>query len=282
MKVVILVNEDAGRGLSDADLRLLVQEAGHTVLDVITDFDADLRVPQKGVGLLVAAGGDGTVATVAAIAARASVPMAILPLGTANNIATGLGLGSDIPPLVARWASARRMPLDLGRARAGGKEWIVVEGIGTGLIPAGIAAADRVLERRAAHPVVEVTKAVEVFRDVLMNLEPAPIAVTVDGRLIGEPLLMLEVLNMPGVGPNLVLAPVNVVLAAPKHRHEVLAYLESRIRGTESRLSLPVYPAHHVRIESCGEMHIDDERVDMSVLGPLEIGVQAGAATLLV
>src|SRR5262245_42310398 len=130
MNVVILANEDAGRGLSDADLRLLVQEAGHTVIDVVTDFDADMRVPPKGVDLLVAAGGDGTVATVAAIAARASIPMAILPLGTANNIATGLGLGSDIPHLVARWTDARRMPLDLGRARAGGKEWIVVEGIG--------------------------------------------------------------------------------------------------------------------------------------------------------
>jgi diacylglycerol kinase family enzyme len=288
VNVLILANEDAGRGLSDTDLRLVVQDGGHSVIDVVTDFGADMRVPGDRVELLVAAGGDGTVAAVAAISARASIPLAILPLGTANNIATSLGLGHDIPHLVARWRTAHPTSLDLGHARVGAKQWVVVEGIGSGLIPAGMAAAARALERTSAHPVVEVARAVEIFRDVLTTLQPEPIAISVDGRRISEPLLMVEVLNMPGVGPNLVLAPdatpfdglFDVVLARPQHRANLLEYLDSRIRGEEHRLSLPVYRAHHVRIESCVEMHVDDERVDTCELGAIDVSMQAGAATV--
>lgn len=289
VNVVILANEEAGRGLSDVDLRLVVQDGGHTVVDVVTNFDADVRVPDRAVDLFVAAGGDGTVATVAAISARRRMAMAILPLGTANNIATSLGLGNDIAHLVARWAHARPTPLDLGCARAGAKEWLVVEGIGSGLIPAGIAAAGPLLEHTSAHPVVEVEKAVEIFRDVLANQQPVPITISIDNRQLSEPLLMVEVLNMPAIGPNLVLAPdatpfdgeFDVVVARPKHRADLLAYLEARIRDEEHRLSLPVYRGHHVRIESCNEVHIDDERVDTCGDGAIDVSMRAGAATVL-
>jgi diacylglycerol kinase family enzyme len=100
---------------------------------------------------------------------------------------------------------------------------------------------------------------------------------------------MAEVLNMPAVGPNLVLAPdatpfdgqFDVVLAQEKHRADLIAYLESRIRGEEHRLSLPTYRARHVRIESRNEVHIDDERVDASGLGAIEVSMRPGAATVL-
>jgi diacylglycerol kinase family enzyme len=289
VNVVILTNEEAGRGLSVADLRRVVQDGGHTVVDALTKFDADLRAPQKAVDLFVAAGGDGTVATVAAISARTQTAMAILPLGTANNIASSLGLGNDIAHLVASWAGARPTPLDLGCARAGARTWMVVEGIGSGLIPAGIAAAGSVLARTSAHPVVEVEKAVEVFLEVLANHQPVPMTIRIDDRQISEPLLMVEVLNMPAIGPNLVLAPeatpfdgqFDVVLARADHRAEMVAYLEARIRGKERRLSLPVHRAHRVRIESCQEVHIDDERVDLRGQASIEVGMRSGAATVL-
>ena len=51
-----------------------------------------LHCPMADLDLVVAAGGDGTVATAAGIAARTSTALAILPLGTANNIATSLGV----------------------------------------------------------------------------------------------------------------------------------------------------------------------------------------------
>ncbi len=75
---------------------------------------------------------------------ESSATLAILPLGTANNIATSLGLNAPVPELIASWSTARRVPFDLGYARAASKEWLVVEGVGGGLVPAGIARAQAV------------------------------------------------------------------------------------------------------------------------------------------
>ena len=108
--------------------------------------------------------------------AGTSTPVAILPLGTANNVATSMGIGGEMTELIASWHRARRVPFDLGHARAGSKTWLVVEGAGGGLIPAGIAAAERQRhsqeEAAPPHPSAEVATAVRAFYDVLDDLEP--------------------------------------------------------------------------------------------------------------
>jgi diacylglycerol kinase (ATP) len=289
VNVWILCNEDAGRSLSDKDLRELAANAGHTVVDLVSPKKAQTRPPDHGVDLIVAAGGDGTVATAASLAATTSTPFAILPLGTANNIATSLGIDRGVPELISSWHRAGRVPFDLGHARAGSKEWLVVEGLGGGLIPAGIAAAQRALESVEAPPSVELVAAVQLFYNVLTELEPVRRTITVDGRQLSEELLMFEVLNIRSVGPNLVLAPdatpsdglFDVILAGPAHRTDLLEYLESRIHNNDRRLSLPSYRARHVHIDSCEDLHIDDERIDTCSSEGIDISVAPGAATLL-
>ncbi len=290
MKVWVLRNEDAGRSLSDATLRQLVQEAGHTVVDFVNAKDAEASPPPHAIDLIVAAGGDGTVETAASLVAGTPTPLAILPLGTANNIATSLGMDADIPQLISSWHRARRVPLDLGQVRARSKVWLSVEGVGGGFLPAGIAAAQRALESADAHPTVEVATAVGVFYDVMKTLKPVLRTITIDGARISEELLMFEVLNIRSVGPNLVLAPdanpsdgfFDVILAGPSHRTELLEYLESRIRQENRRLALPCHRARHVHLDSCEELHIDDERIDTCDLGGIDITVIPGAATLLI
>ena len=50
------------------------------------------RAAGAGADRIAVAGGDGTVAPVAAAAGRAGVPLAVIPAGTANDFARGLGL----------------------------------------------------------------------------------------------------------------------------------------------------------------------------------------------
>src|SRR5687768_7023753 len=122
MNVWILCNEGAGRSFSAEDLRHLVERAGHTAVGVAKEYDSGTPFQNSHVDLLVAAGGDGTVATVAAIALQTGAALAILPLGTANNIAMSLGVKGAVADLIASWTNARHQSLDLGFARAGSKE----------------------------------------------------------------------------------------------------------------------------------------------------------------
>jgi diacylglycerol kinase family enzyme len=289
MNVWVISNEDAGRSLSNDMLHALVQEAGHSVVGLVNTDDIERTPPTTGVELVVAAGGDGTVEIAVNVAARASLPLAILPRGTANNIASSLGIAGDTRRLIGSWKHARRVRLDLGHARSGSRQWLVVEGLGGGLVPAGIAAAQRTVDRPDAHPSAELDAAVWVFDQVLRKLEPVAATITIDGTRISEDLLVFEVLNIPAVGPNLVLAPnadpldgmFDVVLAGRAHRNHLLEYLEARMRNGALRLSLPCYRARHVHIEACGELHVDDERIDVCD-GGLEISIEPGAVTVLI
>jgi diacylglycerol kinase family enzyme len=67
-----------------------------------------------GSSLLVAGGGDGTVSTVAAVAARAGVTLGILPLGTLNHFARDAGIPSDLEAAIEVIAHGRPMSVDVG------------------------------------------------------------------------------------------------------------------------------------------------------------------------
>lgn len=58
-------------------------------------------VIKKGVDIVVAAGGDGTVSLVVAGMVGSETPMAILPAGTGNNLARDLSIPLDIPGALA-------------------------------------------------------------------------------------------------------------------------------------------------------------------------------------
>jgi diacylglycerol kinase family enzyme len=220
----------------------------------------------------------------------ASTPFAILPLGTANNIAASLNLRRDVPQLISSWERARPVPFDLGHARTQSKEWLIVEGVGGGLLPAGIAAAKPALDYAEAHPSHEVAAAVRLFSKALKELRPVRRTITVDGMPLTRDLLMFEVLNIRSVGPNLMFAPTaspsdgmfDVIMAGPEHRSDLLQYFESRSRDDDAALILPHYRARNIRVDAREELHIDDEVVDGRGLGEIDITVEPGATTVLI
>jgi diacylglycerol kinase family enzyme len=290
MNVWILCNEAAGRGSSADELQKMTEKAGHSVLGVAQHYDERTSLP-RGLDVVVAAGGDGTVATGAGIASKISAPLAILPLGTANNVAASLGLSAPVPELIASWSTARRMPFDLGSARAASKQWLVVEGVGAGLVPVGIARAQAELENSVElPPAAEVAASIRAFRAALVDLEPSPWTLVLDGEKISGAFLAVEILNIRSVGPNLVLGPdaipsdgyFDVIMAEHRHRQELLTYLQCRADRREARLTLPCRRAREVVIDGCAALHIDDERVDSCALGPVTIGIEPAAITVLV
>ena len=290
MNVWVLLNDNAGRSLPSDELHSLIERAGHAVVGVAKQYHAQTELP-SGIDVIVAAGGDGTVAAAAAIASKTPAALGILPLGTANNIAMSLGITGTLPEIVRHWSTAARMPFDLGRARAGAQEWLVVEGAGAGLVPAGIARAQAELNERPDNtPACEVETAVGTFRDTLLDLQPERWTVTLDGTPISDEFLLVEVLNIRSVGPNLEFAPdaapgdgyFDVILARENDREELMRYLQHRTDGQTSRLALPHHRARQVTIEGLGDLHIDDERVDARQSGALSIVLEPAALTVLV
>lgn len=99
-----------------------------------------------GVERVVAIGGDGTVAEVAAglLAAGRPAELAILPQGTANVLALNLGLPRLLDDAIAVALDGRSVPLDCGRVN--GEVFLL--SVGVGLHAEMVARADRESKQR--------------------------------------------------------------------------------------------------------------------------------------
>ncbi len=92
----------------------------------------------------MAAGGDGTVNTVVNALAGADVPLGILPLGTANDLARDLGIPLDREAAARRMTTGSERRIDL--IEANGRAFCTVGGLG---LPAACALAVGKLRARA-------------------------------------------------------------------------------------------------------------------------------------
>jgi diacylglycerol kinase (ATP) len=110
--IILLANPESGSGEADRAERLLRDrgaEVSRYRLDEATSAIASL--PQR----VVVAGGDGSIGCGAEIAARAGAPLAVVPVGTANDFARAMEIPLD-PTEAAELAvrGSRTERLDLG------------------------------------------------------------------------------------------------------------------------------------------------------------------------
>lgn len=275
MKVALIHNEDAGDGVSSSTLNELIARAGHDL------------VPAPEAELLVAAGGDGTVADAVRRFKGNGVPLTILALGTANNIAESLGLTASVDEAIDRWRTARRVPFDVGTISDPNGARLFVEGVGVGLIPAAMRSTmTRPIE--GADTNEKIANALARYRDVLDHLEPVRWKLAIDGTTVDDDFLAIEVLNIRSIGPNLILTPaadpgdglLSVVIADAAHRQALATYLETRTQESGIVLTLPTRQARHIDLTGEGEMHVDDEV--LAIEGTVSIAVEPAAIELLV
>ena len=267
MRITLIHNPGAGRGAStDRDLKKLLKGAGHEVRYRSAKDDGWKKALKKRADLVVVAGGDGTVARVARRMAGRGVPVALLPSGTANNIARALGqLERPFEELVRGWERARRVRLDVARIEGpwGGRNFI--EGIGVGLFANLLGRSAAAKGKKAKRPVEQ---ALRRLKRLAQDCEPVELRATLDGEDISGRYVLLEVLNLPYVGPNLHLAAdsrpgdghFEVVFVTEAERGRLLQYLDQWQDNRERLAVLPSRRGKRLRMEWTGvPLHIDDK-----------------------
>jgi diacylglycerol kinase family enzyme len=288
MRVSLFHNQRAGDSTSLSWIRELIETSGHEVVRVFDREAAFGELIDDRTELVVAAGGDGTVSAAARLLAGRSIPLTILPLGTANNIAKTLQREASSDELVARWETAARRRVDMGVARGMWGERRFLEAVGVGLVPTSISST--LMEPLTGEDVqANIRHAIARYQQVLADLAPRRWTIRVDGDEMAGDFILAEVLNTRSVGPNLVLNddadPFDgyfcVVTAEDKHRDELQRYIDDRIKGRESSLSLPARRARHVEIHGRGDTHVDDELVRSAIPGAISIHLEAAAVEFL-
>ncbi len=100
-----------------------LKQAGIDVVDVIPIASLDGLPDQgqtwmeRGIDIAIAAGGDGVVGGVITHIAECGLPLGILPLGTANDVARSLDIPQDVQKAAEIIAQGRQVEVDIGIAQ---------------------------------------------------------------------------------------------------------------------------------------------------------------------
>lgn len=163
--------------------------------------------------LVVVAGGDGSFREAALKLAGRGTPLALLPVGTANNVARSLGIVGTMPEIIASWHHGRRARFDIGLARGPWGEEKFVEGVGAGLFARIIDILSRVelpevhLQAGRPHRIASDLRSTTVLAH---EMAPVLIEAIADGERLSGQFLLFEILNVGHLGAGIRLAATEV------------------------------------------------------------------------
>lgn len=218
--------------------------------------------------LVVVAGGDGSIKKVALAIAGRGIPMAILPIGTANNIAKSLGALGSMSELIAGWRRAERRRLAIGTVvtRWGSMRFVESVGVGvfTELVTRGDSEVNQSSTGLTGHAI---DRALLLLQRIVAERAPQSRRLELDGSDLSGEYLLVEVMNMPLVGPNIPLASgadygdgqLEVVTVTEREREVLAEYVRARLTGGAAPPELTTRRATRVAMRaSPAELHVDD------------------------
>jgi diacylglycerol kinase (ATP) len=204
MRATLFHNPTAGGGkFKKKELVTALRLGGMKPRYVTTKGNRFKQLLNEPTDLVVVAGGDGTVAKVIAQMSDRNIPVAILPLGSANNIARSFGVAGAPYELAEILHPAYWQRLRTGVVRGPWGVQRFVEAVGLGPLA-------RMMER----PSLDVARGVDslcggrdVLRKIMKKAKPLDIDVLVDGKSLPGGILSIEIMNIVYTGPGLPLSP---------------------------------------------------------------------------
>ncbi|MFI6830197.1 MULTISPECIES: diacylglycerol/lipid kinase family protein [unclassified Kribbella] len=285
-RIALVVNPTSGRGLG-ARVAPVVRErlaaAGITVDVHATTCAEDVgrisaEVVASGADAVALIGGDGTVHLGAQVLAKSGMPFGVIPAGTGNDFARGIGVPLKDPAAAADLIVAgKTRAIDLAVAK---DEYI------TTVVAGGF---DSLVNRRAnamSWPKGNSRYTIATLAE-LRTFKPLEYVVTVDGEVIETKAMLVAVGTGPTYGGGLQICAgaeiddglLDVTIIQPVSRFTLLQMFPKLSKGTHvGHPMLRTARGRSVRIESPGiTAYADGE-----VLGPLpvDIGIAPGALTV--
>jgi diacylglycerol kinase family enzyme len=267
MRATLLHNKRAGTR-PDAhpkkELLKLLRGAGYKVDYQSTRKPGMRQALQDPGDLIVIAGGDGAVGNVLRCLERRDVPVLLLPLGTANNIATSLGVTGTPAAIVNGLQRAVPRRLDMGVARSAGGDRQFVESAGLGLFAEflKLAAAED-----SGSPANHLELGMQLFHQLASRARSRRCRINVDGNALSGRYLLAMAFNTGRVGPGLALAPkaepgdgkLDLLLIGESQRGTLRQYLSELRRGAAPEFPFPLTRARRIRMSwAVGAGHLDD------------------------
>ncbi|MBA2498611.1 MAG: NAD(+)/NADH kinase [Chitinophagaceae bacterium] len=235
---------------------------------------------------IIVAGGDGTVRDIAErLLSRKRIekhwPIAVLPLGTANNIAKTLGVTGETKEIISSWKKTRIKKFDVGRLTGGDKTMFFLESFGYGIFPYLMMEMKKQnKEEEIEDPAKKLKFALKLMHRLILSYKPRYCHLEIDGKDHSGKFLLAEVMNTRTMGPNLCLSPdadpgdgeLEVVIVLESEKDKFADYILEVINGHNESFRFQTIKAKSVSISWDGtHVHVDDEILKIEKEAPMKI-----------
>jgi diacylglycerol kinase family enzyme len=291
-RATILHNPKAGEGeYSKKKLLSLLHKSGIECSYSSTKKKGWEKIEADKADLIVLAGGDGTVRKVARELLDKNVPIGLIPMGTANNIARTLGIVGTVKEIIESWDRNQIKKYDVGRIYGLRKAGFFLEGFGYGAFPRLMREMKKHADRLTKLPEENLKVALEVLHDIILSTKARYCKITIDGADYSGKFLLAEVMNTQSIGPNLNLAPfadpgdgaLEVILISERQREEFAAYVHNKLNGLEQPPIFNTLKAKNLEIFWEGRLlHVDDQVIQLRKSLEVKIKLQEGVLKFLV
>ncbi|GAB3927465.1 diacylglycerol/lipid kinase family protein [Mucilaginibacter myungsuensis] len=226
-----------------------------------------------GSALIVVAGGDGTIkkAVKALLKRDLRIDIGLLPSGTANNIARSLGLTKDQEQNISGWKKQQVKQVDIGTISGLHDKDFFLESVGCGILPALMKEMKHADKKLSDEPAKRLEAARKIFVDLTHNYKPKSCKLIIDGKDHSGDYILIEILNMPYVGPNLRLSPTadagdgnfDIVLVSADAREILANLLDGEASVPTLTDAYQVIRGRQIALEwPNNDVHFDDGRVE--------------------
>jgi len=212
MRITLIHNPKAGDARHGKEqLMAALAKAGHHGTYQSTKEPGLKKALKEPTDLVLVAGGDGTTAKVASRLVDSGIPLSVLPLGTANNLARALGFVASPEEIIARFEGGRKQVFDVGLATGPWGERYFFEAAGGGLLADYVHAAKK--EQKKNGKAEKLSKEQQMarhgalLRRMLHDYPARQWTIKIDGKDISDRYILWEAMNIRSVGPALHLAP---------------------------------------------------------------------------
>lgn len=295
LRIVVAINPAASFGRGRAVGPAVVQSlrgAGHLVTSLTEPTFLELIESARNAvadkpDALVVVGGDGMVNLAAQVLAGTNVPFGLVPSGTGNDMARGLGIpiGNAEEAIEALLAALHRAPriIDVGRVTNSSGQVSLFACV----LSAGF---DAVVNERAnlmRWPKGKSRYNLALLRELAM-LRPLRYRLTVDGTVVETDAVLISIANNTSFGGGMMVTPdallddgeFDVLVVQPLSRVAFLRIFPRVFQGTHiSDPRVTVYRGRSIRVEADRVIaYADGERVGAL---PVDIEVLPGALRVL-
>jgi diacylglycerol kinase (ATP) len=299
MRITLIHNPNAGDAEhGEKQLMAALAKAGHHVTYQSTKERGFKKALNQPTDLVLAAGGDGTTAKVAARLVHSGIPLSVLPFGTANNLARALGFVASPEEIIARLEGGKKRAFDVGLASGPWGKRYFFEAAGGGLLADYIRAAKK--ETKKNRKIKKLSKEQEMarhsalLRRMLHDYPEGQWKIEIDGKDISGRYILWEAMNIRSVGPALHLAPgaatrdgrFDFACARQADCAFLAKHFDARVAGKKSNSPLPARRFRELQIVWKGStIHVDDKvwpDKKWSGKSPSEIKITAKPSALVI